>query len=227
MFAEGIVKMEFTGIGLYTLQEAERLTGADPREARRWLFGYKHANGYSEPLWRTQMADLDEKMKVIGFRDLLELRIVKAFVEKNVPLQVIRVALTNARKLFGDYPFTANRFLTDGRSIFHEAIEGETQLTDLAKQQLVFEQIIRPTLYAGIEFTATGKATRWYPTKNKVVVLDPEVSFGKPILAEYGVRTDVIAQAVKVEKSKRAVAAIYEIPLSAVEAAVKFERLAA
>lgn len=219
--------MGLTGIGLYTLQEAERLTGASAREANRWLFGYKHANGFSEPLWRTQLIGDDDQIKVIGFRDLLELRMVKAFAAKNVPLQVIRVAINNARSLLGDYPFTAHRFLTDGKSIFHEAVDQESQLTDLAKQQLVFEHIIRPSLYAGIEFSAAGEAKRWFPTKNKIVVLDPEISFGKPVLAEYGVRTGVIAASFEVEKSKRAVAAIYEISMAAVDAALKFERLAA
>lgn len=164
---------------------------------------------------------------MIGFRDLLELRIVKAFVEKKVPLQVIRIAIGNARRLLGDYPLTTHRFLTDGRSIFHEAVDKEAQLTDLAKQQLVFDHIIRPSLYAGVEFSAGGEAKRWYPVKNKIVVLDPEISFGKPILADYGVRTEVITAAFDVEKSKRTVAALYEIPVAAVDAAIKFERQAA
>lgn len=37
--------MDLTGIGLYTLQEAERLTGADAREVSRWLFGYASKDG--------------------------------------------------------------------------------------------------------------------------------------------------------------------------------------
>jgi len=37
--------MELTGIGLYTLQEAERLTGAQAREVSRWLFGYTFKGG--------------------------------------------------------------------------------------------------------------------------------------------------------------------------------------
>src|SRR5471030_2937781 len=113
--------MELTGIGLYTLQEVERLTGAQAREVGRWLFGYKSKGGVSAPLWKSQLADLDEK--VIGFRDLMELRIVKAFRNHDVPLQVIRAAIEGAKAMFGtEYPFTAHRFLTDGKSIFSEEI---------------------------------------------------------------------------------------------------------
>src|SRR5882757_4306696 len=98
--------MELTGIGLYTLQEAERLTGAQAREVSRWLYGYTFKGGVGAPLWTTQLAGLDEK--VIGFRDLMELRVVKAFRNHNVPLRVIRAAIDGAKAMFGtEYPFTA------------------------------------------------------------------------------------------------------------------------
>jgi uncharacterized protein (DUF433 family) len=223
--------MEFTGIGLYTLQEAEHLTGASSREVSRWLFGYNHANASSAPLWETQLLEMEDGEKIIGFRDLLELRTVKAFTKRAVPLRVIRAAIQNARILFDTpYPFTTHRFLTDGKDIFYEALQEdeEPQLTDLLKRQRVFEHIIRPELYAGIEFTAEGEAKRWFPVKkSKAVVLDPEIAFGKPILAEYGVRTNVIAMSYAAEKNKKMVAALYDIPLSAVDAALKFERIAA
>ncbi len=221
--------MDLTGIGLYTLKEAERLTGADAREVSRWLFGYTFKDGSSPPLWTTQLAELGEK--AIGFRDLLELRVVKAFRSHNVPLRVIRAAIENAKAIFGmDYPFTANRFLTDGKSVFYEALHehGESELTDLVKRQMVFEHIVRPELYVGIEFAADGRARRWFPLpKSNIVVLDPEISFGKPILADYGVRTDLVFKTYEVEKSKKMAASIFGIPVAAVDAAIRYERLAA
>ena len=51
--------MELAGIGLYTLKEAERFTGAHPREVSRWLFGYTYKGGSSGPLWQTQLLGLD------------------------------------------------------------------------------------------------------------------------------------------------------------------------
>jgi uncharacterized protein (DUF433 family) len=221
--------MNLTGIGLYTLKEAEQLTGASAREASRWLFGYRYPNGESAPLWKTQLLGFDGHEKAIGFRDLLELRIVKQFLDHHVSLRVIRAAIENARTLFHtDYPFTAHRFLTDGKNIFYEAMSGESGLTDLAKRQLVFEHIIRPELYAGIEFDGNGEASRWFPVKrSKSIVLDPEMSFGKPILTQYGIRTNIIAQSYVVEQDKKMVAALFDIPVSAVDAALRYERVAA
>ncbi|MHA3904056.1 DUF433 domain-containing protein [Castellaniella sp. WN] len=215
--------MELIGLGLYTPTQAARLTGANPREVRRWLFGYKNQAGERlPPLWQPQFAQSDEK--IIGFMDLMELRIVKAFARHGVPMQTIRAAIQSARQLFNTpYPFTANRFLTDGKSIFHEAINQEPLLTDLLKRQMIFESIIRPSLYAGIEFDANGTATRWYPLKNsKAVILDPKLSFGRPSLSRFGIPTEVIATAVKVEGDKKQVAAQYDIPVADVSA-VKFE----
>lgn len=223
--------MKLTGIGLYTLKEAEQLTGASAREVSRWLFGYHFPNGESPPLWKTQLVSIDKDEKAIGFRDLLELRIVKQFLDHHVSLRVIRTAIENARALFKtDYPFTANRFLTDGKSIFYEAMtdNGEGELTDLVKRQLVFEHIIRPELYAGIEFDDHGEATRWFPvSRSKQIVLDPAISFGKPILTQFGIRTNVIAQSYAVEQDKKIVSSIFDIPVKAVEAALRYERIAA
>lgn len=217
--------MELTGIGLYTLQQASRLSGAKASEVSRWLFGYKANEGKRQPpLWQPQIKDVEEK--VIGFRDLMELRVVKAFARHGVPVQLIRVALHNAKEIFGsEYPLTSHRFLTDGRSIFHEAVDqsGE-ELTDLVKRQLVFESIIRPQLYEGIEFSAQGAAVRWFPNQGKVVMLDPEISFGRPVLAAHGIPTEIIAQAMQVEQNAKAVAAQFEVSVDQVKAAVRFEK---
>jgi uncharacterized protein (DUF433 family) len=54
-------------------------------------------------------------------------------------------------------------------------------------------------------------------------VLDPEVSFGRPVLTAYGVPTEIIAHAMKVEQDAKTVAVQFEIPVDKIRAAVKFE----
>lgn len=216
--------MNLIGHGLYTPNQAAAITKASIREIRRWLFGYKNNKGKElPPLWQPQYADTGEK--VLGFRDLMELRIVKTFSDNGLPIRVIRAAIESSRDLFKTaYPFTTNRFLTDGKSIFYEAVKSDGELTDLVKRQLVFEHIIRPNLYAGILFDAEGAALRWHPVKNsKVIVLDPEISFGRPVLSKYGIPTEIIAQAMKVEGDKKMVAAQFDITPAEVGAAVKYE----
>ncbi|PIP02707.1 MAG: DUF433 domain-containing protein [Zetaproteobacteria bacterium CG12_big_fil_rev_8_21_14_0_65_54_13] len=223
--------MQLTGIGLYTFQEATRLTGIKSGELRRWLHGYKAGSKSMPPLWETELAGSD--LEGLSFHDLLEIRFVKEFRKYGVPLQGIRIASHNAREMFNSaYPFTSHRFQTDGKTIFWDAVRetGEQAMLDLRKKQFVFEKVIRPSLYEGIEFVAGDRASRWFPMKrSKKVVLDPTIAFGKPIITDIGIRTDILYDAWKAEeKDKRRVASQFEVPVKAVEAAIRFEqRLAA
>ncbi|SEJ95936.1 MerR family transcriptional regulator [Paraburkholderia diazotrophica] len=223
--------MKFTGIGLYTFHEAAQLTKIPVRDLRRWLEGYSYRHTTHDelvsvpPLWETELADND--LNGISFHDLLEIRFVQAFRQHGVSLQTIRLASRLARELFSTpYPFTSRRFQTDGRTIFASAIEetGETELLDLVKRQYAFRKVIEPSLYRGIEFNQDDIATRWYPTqRSKVVVLDPEIAFGKPIVTHGAVRTSILYDAFVTERDAVVVAKLFEVPATAVEAAVAFE----
>lgn len=222
--------MKLTGVGLYTLQEAARLTRVPLRDLRRWLGGYSYRDQRHKtpiavaPLWKTQF---DDEVDGIGFHDLLEVRFVRAFRQHGVSLQTIRLASQRARELFrNDYPFTSRLFRTDGRTIFASAMEetGDTELLDLIRNQYAFRKIIEPSLYRGIEFGDDHVAARWYPTpRSKAIVLDPNIAFGKPIVTDGAVRTSILYEAYAADRDKDLVASLYEVPVSAVDAAIIFE----
>ncbi|CAB3804326.1 Putative antitoxin VapB45 [Paraburkholderia ultramafica] len=223
--------MKLTGIGLYTFHEASRLTKIPVRDLRRWLDGYSyrdkahHSPVSIAPLWQAELAS--EEMEGISFHDLLEIRFVRAFRQHGVSLQTIRLASRKARELFEmPYPFTSRRFQTDGRTIFTSAMKetGETELLDLVKGQYAFQKIIEPSLYRGIEFDEDDVAKRWYPSpRSKAVMLDPEIAFGKPIVTDCAIRTSTLYDAFVAEGDKNFVARLYEVGVTAVEAAVAFE----
>lgn len=169
----------------------------------------------------------DEKM--LGFRDLLELRTVARFVQQGVLLQVVRATIDVARESLGDYPLQSRRFVTDGRKIFLEAIDrvgGEASILDIRERQFAIESIIRPSLIEGIEYGEHYQALRWFPVpKKKVIVLDPAVQFGEPIIADAGVPTDTLAAALAAEGGDvQRVARLYRGTPQAVNAARDFER---
>lgn len=219
------------GVGLYTPKEASLYTGIPAKDIRRWMFGYS-AHGVDHPgLWSPELAFLDEQL--LGFHDLLEIRFVHAFRQHGVSLQAIRSASRQARELFAqDYPFTCKRFQTDGRNIFATVLDetGDEALLDLVKRQWAFKQVIKPSLYEGIDYATEGAAQRWYPQKrSKAIVLDPGRNFGKPIVSAVGIDTSSLYRAYQAEgQDAKRVASIFEVPISAVEAAVAFEiRIAA
>lgn len=230
-----LISMQQLGLGVYTLPDAGRLVGASPASIKRWLFGYKYSKPSrarkdyeSEPLWLPQYAQHDLGERVIGFHDLLEIRIVREFIARGVPLLVVRHCLDTAREIFkGDYPLTRRRFLTDGATIFDEATkgpDGESGLLDLRKRQFVFRTIIKDSLYAGIEYDGNN-ARRWYPEgKSHAVVVDPEIQFGHPIIERTGVPTRALYAAWLAEGKKRAlVARQYQVEPRDVDTAVRYE----
>ena len=161
---------------------------------------------------------------------MLEIRFVDAFRRYGVSLPSIREAAEHARELFHQpYPFTCRRFQTDGRSIFADVKEvtGDDGLVDLVKKQNVFNRVIKPSLYTGIEYdSGENNALRWFPVLNsKKIVLDPERSFGKPMITEAGITTEVLFQSWLAEgEDARMVASLYDIDIAAVNAAVHFEQ---
>ena len=115
------------GVGYYTAPEAARLLKTSPRLISRWLGGYSYksvdgAPAQAPPLWRPQLPRLGATLE-IGFRDLIELRFVLAFLRHDIGLNVIRRCLENARKIVDEErPFSTQKFRTDGKSIFLESI---------------------------------------------------------------------------------------------------------
>lgn len=221
------------GKGIYSLYEATRLSGASSSTIRRWLLGYSYKSGNQRkrrpPIFESDIGEIDGVF-TISFRDLIELLFVHAFRERGVKWAIIHEAFDLARERFeSQHPFSAINFKTDGKRIFEETIlRGETKLADLNKQQFVISDFIQPTLVKALEFDRRS-VQKWYPNfPSKIIVLDPKRSFGRPIVDESGVPTQVINAAFQVEQDAAIVAAEFETKRSAVEAAVRFEaRLAA
>lgn len=161
----------------------------------------------------------------LGFRDLIELRFVKAFTDAGLGLLAIRNCLEFARTCVrDDHPFSTRRFQTDGRTIFLESIQRaeEPRVLDLKRRQYVFKQVIERT-FKDLDIEDDAVA-RWRPLQGKKsIVIDPHRSFGQPIAADYGVPTVALAEAVEAEGSVERVARLYDVSLSVVRDAVRFE----
>jgi uncharacterized protein (DUF433 family) len=214
------------GVGFYTADEAARLIKTSARNVRRWLAGYSYGQDRQiAPLWKPQLPYFEEGL-VIGFRDLIELRFVSAFVNAGVGLKGIRNCLEYARECVGaDHPFSTRRFRTDGRTIFLESLmrSDEAELLDLKRRQFTFRTIVERTFKdLDIEDDAV---IRWRPFEGKPsIVIDPTRAFGQPIAALSGVPTAALADAVEAEGSVERVARIFEVTPASIRDAVAFER---
>ena len=201
-----------------------------PQTLRRWLLGYDHgAKGemrqHQNPLWQPQYDPDDDDGVLLGFRDLVEARIVNALRSKRIGLPTIRICMERARKIVGqEHPFSTSQFKTDGKTIFLEITRGldEPQLIDLKHSQGVFNRVVAPSL-ADLEFGPDGAQRWWLLHGKKTIVADPDRAFGQPIIADHGITTSRIAQAVEAEGSISEVAKIYEIKPRLIKDALAYE----
>jgi uncharacterized protein (DUF433 family) len=223
---EGLRLLNFSREGILPDHRISRATVV------RWLRGYDHGadrKHHSDPLWQPDYVNDNDQIE-LSFRDLIELRFVKAFRNLGVGLPTIRDCYRRAaEELSADRPFSTQKFRTDGKTIFLEITEKdhEGRMIDLKKRQQVFRTFIEPSL-RDLEFDAST-VSRWYPLgmKQRSVLIDPSRSFGRPIV-QGGVPTEILAEAVEVEGSIDAVAALYEVPKAEIRQALRFEkRLAA
>ncbi len=220
------------GIGVYSVPEAARMIGMGGQTLRRWLLGYDHAASdgkhFHYPLWSLQHERLDDEI-FLGFRDLVEARIVNALRQSGISLQAIRECLDVARQIINDaHPFSTKHFKTDGKSLFLEIAENasDPHLIDLKRRQHVFRNVVAPSLN-GIEFGQEAAERWWLLDGKKTVVADPTRSFGQPIVASSGLTTRRIKEAVEAEGSIERAAKVYEIRQSEIRDALAYERLAA
>jgi uncharacterized protein (DUF433 family)/DNA-binding transcriptional MerR regulator len=216
------------GIGYYTVPEASRLLRIRPRNINRWLGGYRYEEGgrtvSMPPLWRPELPSYEHHLE-LSFRDLIELRFVKAFLDAGLGLKTIRTCLDYAKNCVADArPFSTRKFRTDGRTIFLEsAARDESQLLDLKKHQFVIKVVIERT-FKDLDIEDDVVA-RWRPYRGKqTIVIDPERAFGQPIASSSGVPTTVIVDAANAEGSIQRAAQLFRVHASVVQDAVAFEQ---
>lgn len=217
------------GIGYYTVVEAARLLQMQPRTINRWLGGYTFKRDGEqvdiEPLWAPQLPRAKDHIE-LGFRDLIELRFVNAFVKAGLRLQTIRHCLNFARECVNDdRPFSTRRFQTDGRTIFLDTLNqsGDQELLDLKEHQYVLGKVIESS-FKDLDID-DASVTRWRPFNGKPsIVVDPARAFGQPIAAQSGVPTTSLFDAVNAEGSVERVARLFDVSLQAVRDAIGFEK---
>jgi uncharacterized protein (DUF433 family) len=216
------------GGGIYTVPEAARLTRVSSGRIRRWLKGYSYKvreGTHSSPPIVSGLPPIEGTL-ALGFLDLVEIRFVNAFLDAGVSWVALRVAHQRGRSLLHtDHPFASRRLSTDGRTIFGDVYDEthESAVLDLVKNQLRFRAFTMPYV-KDLDFSA-DHALRWWPMgKRKAIVIDPQRTFGQPIVDAEGVPTSILYSAYRAERSFDKVSRWFEVERRFVRAAVEFEQ---
>lgn len=181
------------------------------------------------PVVRTDLPTIDDTVS-LSFLELMELRVVKGFVDKGVPLQRVRAAARRIGELFGTaHPFAYRRVFTDHEQVFVGLSEAQSppDLLQVSGRHATL-QLIAGSIFEHyveeIDFDATTSlAERWFPCGRDVpIVLDPHIAFGAPVLVGTRIRTDILDLYASGNPA-RTVARAFELTSAQVGAAIDFE----
>ncbi|MFZ5911398.1 MAG: hypothetical protein ACOYYU_15405 [Chloroflexota bacterium] len=215
----------------YTLAESSQLAGISRWRAARWLKGYQFrydvGNEKRERIKEPVVIHSDEPSA--SFLDLIDLLFVKRFIERGFTLQFLRNALDEARILLGTPHFARSTFFTSGKQIILELEKADSKymIALMTHGQGAIPQIVEQ-FDDKMDFedvTGYGFAARWYPKgRQGLVVIDPQVSFGRPTLLGRGIAIENIYDLYLGENRKiEPVSQWFKIPAPEISAAINFQ----
>lgn len=183
----------------YPTAEAARLADLSSGQVKRWLRGYEFAyRAKSEPHVRhSQKPPViprkpDPLRTYASFLDVIDLLLVSQFLEHGLSLQQVRLEFAEAKRILQVDHLAYETFFTIGRKVFLEIDAGYIVALSTGGQ-LAIDNVIRQ-LGEQIEFDEETKlAIRWYPLHpDRRVVVDPFISFGRPVISGRRITTSNI-----------------------------------
>jgi uncharacterized protein (DUF433 family) len=140
----------------------------------------------------------------------------------------IRKAIDSLRERFNSaHPLAEHEFQTNGVDLF---IEEYGELINLSHvEQLTMREILEAYL-TRVEHDPAGRAAKLYPfirltgtDQPRNVVINPYVSFGKPVIAGTGLPTRVVAERFKAGDSIAEIAVDYGRKEEEIDDAIRYE----
>jgi uncharacterized protein (DUF433 family) len=215
----------------YPLSEAARYVRLSPATLRSWFLGrpYPTAKGLSQfaPVLRPARRD----PATLSFSNLVEAHVLRSLrTEHGVPLVAVRKALRFAERELGiEQLLLREELCTAGGELF---LDRYGELLNLsASGQLAMRKIFEAHLER-VEWGSLHSAVRLYPfvlagsADAKPIVIDPRISFGRPVVGKAFVSTRAILERIDAGESTEEIARDYEVTVDSVEEAVVFERAA-
>ncbi len=228
---EGLTKLDSRNEPAYSITEAGRYLRLSTATLRSWFLGrpYPTAKGLSQFAPVLRLAERNPA--TLSFSNLIEAHVLRSLrTEHGVPLAEVRQALAYAqRELKIDQLLLREELRTAGGQLF---LDRYGELVNLsASGQLAMRKVFEAHLKR-VEWGNLRSAVRLYPfvfsesADAKPIVIDPQISFGRPVVSKAFVSTRSILDRIDAGERVEDVARDYELTNEAVEEAVVFERAA-
>lgn len=213
----------------YLLPEASHYLQIPVATLRSWVLGRWYPTEAGRKFFQPIIALPDKRRLLLSFVNLVEAHVLDAIRRQHrIPLPKVRIAIEYLRKHFPSrHPLADKEFETDGLDLF---VQKYGQLINVSQAgQLAMRSLLEAHLRR-IERDPVGVAIRLFPftrkreeEEPKVVVIDPYVSFGRPVLVGTGIATAVIAERYKAGESMDELADDYGRERLQIEEAIRCE----
>ena len=217
----------------YSIAEAAGYLRVPVSTLRSWLLGQSYHVGDQPKFFKPVIDIADRKERQLSFINLVEAFVLAGIRrEHEIPLPKVRKAVDYLRRTFSTKrPLADEQFETDGIDLFVEKMgsligatqEGQIQMRDIIRARL--ERVRRDP--KGVPEKIVLFPARSGSTGSGDVVIDPRLSFGRPVLDRLGVRTAILAERFDAGDNIEVLAREYEAPPEAIENAIRCERRAA
>ncbi len=216
----------------YTLAEAARYLKLAPATLRSWVLGRRYPTAGGDGHFHPLIRPASPQPPLLSFWNLIEAHVLRSLrTEHGVPVQALRQALAYAEKQLQIQRLLLRKELcTDAGEVF---LDRYGQLINLsASGQLAMRRVFAAHLKR-VEWDEWMFPVRLYPflsadtpTPDHPIAIDPNISFGRPVVFRVGISTAAIAERIDAGEAVNDIAKDYELSPEEVEQAVLYERAA-
>ena len=211
----------------YRVSEAARLANTTAQTITRWYRGYEAPGHHMRPVLPSDGSLL------LSYLQLVELAFVATFRRLGIRLEALRRAREySVKTLNSEFPFAQLRFTTDGVHLFHTLAEyddndlqDERMIATDTGGQLVWGPAVADRI-SQFEYE-DGLALRWHPRgRDSVILVDPRIGFGAPVILGTGIPTWVIKDRVQAGEDLAEIGDDFGLSPAQVKEALSFEDVA-
>lgn len=217
-------------IPAYSFREVALATGVPESTVRAWCLGQSNFMSVINP-----PAEWDE-YHALSFFNLIEMQVIGELRrEHKIPMKRVRTALEWLAKnvpvqhplVEKDLAVTPNQrvyIVHDGRRIDISG-GGQWPLDEVVRNLLTRVRRGRRGIVAFFPRVAVPKTAHILEQEYAPITVNPEICFGRPVLAGTGIPTDVIADRRRGGDSVKKMAEDYDLSEEKIIAALRFERV--
>jgi uncharacterized protein (DUF433 family) len=226
-------------IPAYNILQASRYLKIPRETLRRWVRGQAFPSSKNSYVFKPVIQLPDQDRPLLSFVNLIEAHVLDGMRRHHsVPFPKIREGLAYLNENYpSKHPLADRLFRTNGIDLFIDDLDQFIKIS--GKGQIVMRHIVEAFLHR-IDRSIEGTPIQIFPFLRKPerignrevdrleqqprsVVINPLISFGRPILSGTGVPTDVVADRFNAGEDINELAEDYGITLSQVQEALRYE----